>query len=196
MVTRVIALGVALGLTVAGCSDIRRQATDALDSVASQAAGAPSKDTVERWNTDELTKALTAINDKIGASPADYLMFTISGYTSVAVQAIDPKKRENVDEYRYDGSSVKVRPVDVSRNEPGVVDESSFKSDIVTPAVLTSVLSSAVKDSGVQDGTVSVLTIEKFFANEPEPKIQVVVGSPRASKNVRYTPAGDFIETV
>jgi hypothetical protein len=107
VVTRVIALGVALGLTVAGCSDIRRQATDALDSVASQAAGAPSKDTVERWNTDELTKALTAINDKIGASPADYLMFTISGYTSVAVQAIDPKKRENVDEYRYDGSSVK-----------------------------------------------------------------------------------------
>jgi hypothetical protein len=58
------------------------------------------------------------------------------------------------------------------------------------------VLSSAVKDSGVQDGTVSVLTIEKFFANEPEPKIQVVVGSPRASKNVRYTPAGVFIETV
>ena len=48
----------------------------------------------------------------------------------------------------------------------------------------------------MQDGTVSVLTIEKFFANEPEPKIQVVVGSPRASKNVRYTPAGVFIETV
>ncbi|MFD6195809.1 hypothetical protein ACFWE3_03805 [Mycobacteriaceae bacterium NPDC060252] len=195
MFTRVVALGVALSLTTVGCSDIRRQATEKLESVASQAAGAPSQDTVERWNADELTKALTAINDKIGASPADYLMFTISGYTSVAVQAIDPKKPENVDEYRYDGARVTVRPVDVSRNEPGVVEESSFKSDIVTAAVLSSVLSSAVKDSGVQDGKVSVLTIEKFFANEPEPKIQVVVGSPRASKNVRYTTAGVFIET-
>lgn len=195
MFTRVIALGVALSLTTVGCSDIRRQATEKLESVASQAAGAPSQDTVERWNADELTKALTAINDKIGVSSADYLMFTISGYTSVAVQAIDPKKPENVDEYRYDGAGVTVRPVDVSRNEPGVVEESSFKSDIVTPAVLSSVLSSAVQDSGVPDGKVSVLTIEKFFANEPEPKIQVVVGSPRASKNVRYTTAGAFIET-
>lgn len=194
MYTRVIALGVALSLSVVGCSDVRRKATDALESAASQAAGAPSND-IGRWNAETLSKAFGTINDKVGANPADYLSISVAG-PSLAVRAIDPKKRENVDEYRYDGTSVKSTPVDVSDNEPGIIEESSFKSDIVDPAVLANVLTAAVKDSGIEDGKVTHLSVDRFFANEPEPKIQVSVSSPRANKNVRYTLAGAFTEVV
>lgn len=181
-----------LSLMAAGCADVRRQATSQFESIASEVVGAPATNSdIASWNTETLGKAFAAINEKIGANPADYVRVTVTGY-SVAVSAINPQKRENVDEYRYDGANVVTSPVDVSGNEPGVVEESSFKSDIVDPAVLATILGSAVKDSGVEDGKVATLTFEKFFANEPAPKIQVYVDGSRAHQVLRYTTTGEF----
>ncbi len=192
MFSRVVVLGVALSLTVVGCSDIRRKATDALESAASQAVGqSGTQNDITKWNGDTLSKALTTVNEKIGANPADYVSVLVTGY-SVAVKAIDPKKRENVDEYRYNCAQVQTSPVDVSSNEPGVIEQSVFKSDTVDPAALVAVLGSAVKDSGVGEGKIVSLSYSKTWANDAEPIIRVLVESPRATKNLRYTQAGVF----
>jgi hypothetical protein len=139
----------------------------------------------ERWTSDALTKAFGAINDKIGANPADYVNVLITE-RNVAIKAINPQNRQNVDEYTYNGSAVTVAPVDVSSNAPGVIEESAFKSDTVKPSILATVLNSAVKDSGLQDVTVDDLTVQKFLADDPVPHLGVYVRGPRASKAVQY----------
>jgi len=139
----------------------------------------------ERWTSDALTKAFAAINDKIGANPADYVELLITQY-AVEIKAINPQNRQNVDDYRYDGSNVKVAPVDVSSNEPGVIEESAFKSDTVKPSILATVMNSAAKDSGFQDVTVQSVTVKKWNADDPEPHLQAFVMGPRASKAVEY----------
>jgi len=139
----------------------------------------------DRWTSDALTKAFAAINDKIGANPADYVDLFIT-QRSIAIKAINPQNRQNVDQYTYDGSAVTVAPVDVSSNEPGVVEESAFKSDTVKPSILATAMNSAVKDSGLQDVTVDVVTVKKWNADDPEPVLQIFVRGPRASKAVLY----------
>jgi hypothetical protein len=148
-----------------------------------------------RWTADAIAQAFTAINQKVGANPADYIEVHLSGYT-VTAKAINPQKRQNVDEYAYDGTAVKVTPVDVSSNKPGVVEESAFKSDTVKPEVLAKVMASAVKDSGYEDVTLLGVGVEKIFANDPEPVIQATVEGPRATKTVRYDINGQFQQVV
>lgn len=158
--------------------------------------GPAQPDTIQgRWTAENLTKAFKAINDRIGANPADYVEVVIS-ISTVEVKAIDPKKRENVDEYQYAGAGVKVAPVDVSHNEPGVIEESKFTSDTVKPEVLSAILNSAIKDSGVEDAKASSLTVDKTWANDPEPIISVPVSGPRGSKVVRYNLSGELISVI
>ena len=42
----------------------------------------------------------------------------------------------------------------------------------------------------------SALTLDKTFANDPEPVMSVPVSGPRASKVVRYSLAGDLLEVI
>ena len=148
-----------------------------------------------RWTADYLAQAFTAINQKVGANPADYVDVSLSGY-SLLVKAINPQKRQNVDEYTYDGTGVKVAPVDVSSSEPGAVEESAFKSDTLKPDVLAKVMGSAVNDSGLDGVHVASVSVEKFFANDSAPVIQVSVEGPRGHKAVRYEMNGQFKEVV
>jgi hypothetical protein len=208
-----IVLIVASLFMLVGCSKLlragRTHSVSASSSVSTTSTATTSKSTVstsvapasnasipERWTDDALTKAFTAINEKIGANPADYVEVNVTKY-SVIVKAIDPQKRQNVDQYTYDGSRVEVAPVDASDNEPGVIEESAFKSDTVKPSVLATVINSAVKDSGVQDVTVNNVTVTKFLADDPQPYLQVSVSGPRASKAVRYNlTTGQFQKVV
>ena len=158
---RVVAAVLTIGmLAAAGCTRTTNRgiphphSENAPPSSSVPQPAAPSGSITQRWTTENLTQAFSAINDKIGANPADYLEVTIAAAT-VMVKAVDPKKPENVDQYEYNGAGVQVSPVDVSSNEPGVVEESKFKSDTVKPSVLSAVLNSAVKDSGVEGGTIS-----------------------------------------
>lgn len=150
----------------------------------------------QQWTTENLTKAFRAINNRIGANPADYLEVIVA-LTAVQVKAIDPKKRENVDEYEYRGTGgVEISPVDVSHNEPGAIEESKFSSDTVKPEVLSAILNSAIKDSGVEDAKVSSLTVDKTFANDPEPHISVPVSGPRGSKVLEYDLSGKLTRVI
>jgi hypothetical protein len=128
----------------------------------------------------------------VGANPADYIKVLVTVHM-VSVQAINPQKRQNVDQYDNRGTGgVVVTPVDVSSSDPGAVEESAFKSDTVKPDVLVKVMASAVKDSGLDDVKVDVVTVERTFANDPAPVIKVGVKGPRASKAVTYDMNGQF----
>ncbi len=179
----------AMGLVVASLPMVVSCSNLLPDHSAGSAATPPTTTSnapiTERWTSDALAKAFAAINDKIGANPADYVDVLIV-QPNIAIKAINPQNRQNVDEYTYNGSAVTVAPVDVSSNEPGVIEESAFKSDTVKPSILATAMNSAVKDSGLQDVTVDDVIVKKYLADDPVPHLGVFVRGPRASKNVDY----------
>ena len=140
-----------------------------------------------------MTQAFAAINAKIGADPADYVEVLINEY-SLDVKAIDPHKRENVDQYTYRGDSVQVKPVDVSRNAPGAVEASAFKGDTVKPAVLAQTMASAPNDSGVENPKIEFVLVKRFKFNDNQPEIQIDVKGPRASKIIHYDLTGKLLD--
>jgi hypothetical protein len=203
---RVTAVGLIAGVLLAssGCSQLQKvtsgsssassaaTATSAGGTATSAAATPASPTHISEWTADKMAQAFAAIDAKIGTHPADYIRVTITDI-SVMVQAIDPHKRENVDQYTYKDGNVEVAPVDVSSSEPGAVEMSKFASNTVDPAVLAQVINSAVKDSGVENGHVISVVDEKFFADQPQPKIQVTVESPRATKSLEYDTTGKLL---
>ncbi len=165
-----------------------------LEKIRSAMSSAQSAATanISQWTVDKMTTALAAINGKIGADPADYVEVLINEL-SLSVKAIDPHKRENVDNYSYQGDSVQVAPVDVSRNQPGAVEASVFKGDTVKPAVLGQTMAAAPNDSAVENGAIEFVLIKKFMANQGQPEIQIDVKGPRASKMVHYDLTGKLL---
>jgi hypothetical protein len=186
---RLIAVALAAGvlLTLPGCSKLQK-----IQSAISSAQSAVSAN-ISQWTADKMTQAFAAINAKIGAGPADYLEVLINEYF-LSVKAIDPHKRENVDKYTYQGGSVQVAPVDVSRNAPGAVEASAFKGDTVQPAVLAQTMASAPKDSAVDNATIEYVLVKKFMMlNNNQPEIQIEIKGPRASKIVHYDLTGKLL---
>src|SRR3954454_23748091 len=105
--TAAVALAAAVTLSSAGCSTIEK-IQSGMSSAASMGTG-----NISQWTADKMTEAFTAINAKIGANPADYETVIVNELF-VRVEALDPNKRENVDQYTYQGDSVEVAPVDAS----------------------------------------------------------------------------------
>lgn len=182
-IRRIIACALLVGLPFAsaGCSTLRQ--------IQSGMSSANAPRDIGQWTVDSMGKALTAINAKIGADPADYEELLINEIF-VRVQAIDPLKRVNVDEYTYQGEHVEVAPVDVSANEPGAIEMAAFKGNAITPAVLDQVMKSAPADSGVENAAVEFVLVHKVWANADQAKILVAAKGPRGSKNLYYDLAG------
>jgi hypothetical protein len=195
------ALAVAGCAALVGCSGGSAQDSAASVAASASSAAAAAQDTIsdigkpnkpldEKWNADALTKAFGAIDDKVGATPADYLQISITDY-AVTAQAINPNKRQNVDAYAFDGKTVKTEPVDVSNNEPGAVEQAAFKSDAIKPDVVVAAIKKASTEAGVEDGAVESVMVTKFFADEPAPYIQVPVKGPRETKTYRFDLQGN-----
>ena len=165
-----IAIAFAMMLAPTGCSAINKAGRSSRSSSTTSLTTAKAETSLPgRWTADGLAQAFLAINAKIGANPADYLKILLLGQ-SVKVEAVNPQKRQNVDQYEFDGTSVGVAPVDVSSSEPGAIEDNVFKSDTVKPEVLLAVMGSAVKDSGLEDVKLDdVLTVQKNlpFHNDP-----------------------------
>jgi hypothetical protein len=183
------AVGLAAGviLTSAGCSKLQE-----FESAVSQSTA-----NISQWTADKMTQAFAAIDTRIGADPADYVEVLINELF-VRVRAIDPHKRENVDQYTYQGGSVEVAPVDVSRSDPGAVEASAFKGDTVKPAVLARAMASAPKDSAVENATIEWVMFDRTsFAmpGEPrsQPQIHIEAKGPRAEKIVHYDLTGQLL---
>ena len=195
---RIAAVGLIAGVVLAspGCGLVRRiqSAMSSAQSATSSQSAAANANT-SQWTADKLTQAFAAIDAKVGAHPADYVSILITDDT-VTVQAIDPNKRENVDEYTCRGADVQVAPVDVSHGElgqPGAIEQSKFRSDSVNPAVLVQVINSAVKDSGVENGALDGVSYFRVEANQNQPTISAIVRSPRATKTVDYDAQGHLL---
>jgi hypothetical protein len=191
---RVTAVALAAGvvLTSAGCSKIHEF----------QQAFSQSTADISQWTADKMTQAFGAINAKIGADPADYVDVLINEHM-LRVKAIDPRKRENVDQYAYESGSVEVKPVDVSRNGPAATEASAFKSDTVKPAVLAQTMASAPKDSAVENAKIEWATVYKTanytpqtiptFPSGEQPEIRIEAKGPRAEKIVHYDLTGQLL---
>jgi hypothetical protein len=182
-----VGLAAAVVLTSAGCAQIHD-----LQSNLSQA-----NRNISQWTADTMSKAFAAINTKIGADPADYLSVLINELF-VRVRAIDPHKRENVDQYTYQGGSVEVAPVDVSRSDPGAVEASWFKGDTVKPAVLAQAMASAPKDSGVDNAIIQWVMVDRtsfVMPGQPaaQPQIHIEAKGPRGDKIAHYDIAGQLL---
>jgi hypothetical protein len=201
---RVTSVGLVAGALLAssmlsGCSVLAHEAESAMGSQApsgtahTAGASAPAKADISQWTAPQLTQVFGAVDAKVGAHPADYIRVTLTDM-SVMVQAINPTKRENVDNYTYTNGDIQVAPVDVSSSDPGAVEESKFGSDTVDPAALAAVVTNAIKDSGVEDAHISAITYDKFYANQPAPKIEATVSGPRATKVLEYDTAGHLLE--
>jgi hypothetical protein len=167
--------------TLAGCSKIRD-----LESAAGMGD-------ISQWTAEKMTQAFAAINAKIGANSADYEA-VLMNEVFLRVDAIDPKKRENVDRYSYQGGSVQVTPVDVSQNGMGAIEANAFKGDTVKPAVLAQAMNSAPKDSGVAENPkIEWVQVRKTTANDDAPQIWVEIRGPRAARIVHYNLAGSLV---
>ena len=189
----VAVVGLVAGVLLASSGCSRQDTSSGPTSSPTATSSVASPKNVSEWTADMLAQAFTAIDAKIGAHPADYIRVTINEF-SVLVQAIDPSKPANVDQYTYTGGKVGVAPVNTSGSEPGAIEMSRFSSDTVDPAVLEQVIKSAVMDSGVENGRIVAVVDEKFFADQPEPKIQVTVLGPRGTKSVEYDVAGRLLK--
>jgi hypothetical protein len=174
-----VALAVVMLLASAGCSQLNkiRQAQSGIGDIS-------------QWTAEKMTQAFTAINAKIGANPADYEDVIINELF-VRVNAIDPHKRENVDQYTYQGGSVEVAPVDISQNAPGAIETAAFKGDTVKPEVLAQAMSSAPKDSGiVEKPAIEFVMVKKMGFKINATLIWVYVKGPRDKKTVYYDLTG------
>ena len=192
---RVTAVGLVAGVLLAtpGCSLPFPKDEKPSSAATATSTIAPWKGFSE-WTAEKLTEAFAAIDDEIGAHPADYVMVSI-GETSVWAQAIDPQKRENVDKYTYQAGYVEVAPVDASDNEPGELEMSKYTSDSVNTAALAQVINSAVKDCGVEDGRLVSVSYYRFspFDDRPEPQFRGTVYGPRATKSFSYDVTGKLL---
>jgi hypothetical protein len=182
-----VGLAVAVLLTSADCSKLNQ-----LQSSLSQA-----NRNISQWTADTMSQAFAAINAKIGANPADYLSVLVNELF-VRVRAIEPNKRENVDQYDYQNGSVQVAPVDVSRSDPGAVEASLFKGDAAKPAVLAQAMASAPKDSGVENATIEWVMVDRtsfVMPGQPsaQPQIHIEAKGPRGDKIVHYDIAGQLL---
>jgi hypothetical protein len=183
----IVGLTAAMLLTAVGCSKLNE-----LQSNLSQA-----NRSISQWTADTMTQAFNAINGKIGANPADYLSVLVNELF-VRVRAIEPNKRENVDQYDYQNSNVQVAPVDVSRSDPGAVEASLFKSDAVKPAVLAQAMAAAPKDSGVDGATIQWVMVDRtsfVMPGQPsaQPQIHIEAKGPRGDKIVHYDITGQLL---
>jgi hypothetical protein len=175
-----VTLAAMVMLALPGCSKV---------SQLQQLQSATTAD-ISQWTAEKMIQAFTAINAKIGANPADYENVTINELF-VRVEAIDPKKRENVDRYTFQGGNVEVAPVDVSRNQPGAIETAAFKGDTVKPDVLAQVMNAAPKDSGiVEKPVIRTVLVKKKKPTDSAPVILVMVKGPRGEKSLFYDITG------
>ena len=108
-----LAIAFAMTLTPMGCSAINKAGRSSRSSSTSLTTAKADTSLPGRWTADALAQAFMAINAKIGANPADYVRIILTG-NRLTVRAINPQNRQNVDDYDFDGTSVQVKPVDVS----------------------------------------------------------------------------------
>ncbi|MEU0503431.1 hypothetical protein [Nocardia sp. NPDC005998] len=198
-----VSLGItAVTLIATACSN----STTTSASTTSNASAAPSSAVAaapqNAWSAADLTKALDAINTKIGAPPAYCMNVTAQLATahnqerSLVVGMLTPDKDKSMTTYTYDPQSqvVSVAEVFVALT-PEQAAQRIFKCDTVLPQVLVKVQGAALGDAGAPGGFVmGVGAVKNLKDTTPAIEAVVMVDKDKGlSKTVRYDLTGKLV---
>ncbi|MFF7637522.1 hypothetical protein ACFZB9_30920 [Kitasatospora sp. NPDC008050] len=137
-----------------------------------------------------MTQALQAIAAKVGGSPMKVLEIDLTD-DSMAIQAVDPAKPTEVNEFTYrDGSVQDPQPVDISGSDPGALEQNLFDDSSIKPAVVAKLIVDAVPASKIDGAKVVSTIIKRNLPFSADIQIVVNVSGTRATKQVRATADG------
>ncbi|MFJ9365829.1 hypothetical protein ACIRRA_15630 [Nocardia sp. NPDC101769] len=157
----------------------------------------------DAWSAADLTKALDAIDAKIGAPPADCMNVTAQlaavnhdQERSVVVGMLTPGKDKSMTTYTYDPQSqaVSVAEAFVALT-PEQAAQRIFKCDTVSPQVLVRVQGAVLGDAGTPGGSLMGVGAVKNL-KDTTPVIEAVVMVDKGkglSKTVRYDLTGKLV---
>lgn len=199
-----IAVGIGTLLLLTGCSkDTAVQANSGSTTTTAQASAspAPTSSTPRQptvwWRADTLTKALNAIQAKLGPGTHDYSRVRVNEQArTVEILAFDPQTPETLVDYTYDGNSDTVGPAKTTPVTSPDVVQAQYRSDLVSAQVMAKALASAPADTAMTDSVPDELTVFRHTRNDTEPVIVVSISNKGAhgGKSALYDLSGKLLE--
>lgn len=200
-------LGLGLGLAatavsisvLTGCSkidDIRAitdAATTAVEQLSDNADGLTEIAVGDLVTVEGIDRALGAISERVGAGPMNVVEIVIT-HQLVTVQAIDPAAPTELNQWTYTaGYVLDLRPVDYDDDTEALQQNLFAVTDVPTTAIMTAV-DNAIGASGIADGDVQSVVVERNLPFGDELQILVNVQGERSGKQVRADATGRVAE--
>lgn len=185
---------------LSGCSTINdvRKITDAATSAVEQiqdGTAALTEPAGSVLTVDGLDKALAAISAKVGTDPMQVVEVTLVP-TTVTVQAVDPNAPTELNQWTYTAGHVGAsRPVDYDDDAEALRQNLFSISEVPTSAIIAAV-DGAVAASGIADGKVQSVVIDRNLPFDDSLRILINVAGERSTKQVRADSAGQITDVV
>jgi hypothetical protein len=185
---------------LSGCSTINdvRKITDAATSAVEQiqdGTAALTEPAGSVLTVDGLDKALAAISAKVGTDPMQVVEVTLVP-TTVTVQAVDPNAPTELNQWTYTAGHVGAsRPVDYDDDAEALRQNLFAISEVPTSAIIAAV-DGAVAASGIADGKVQSVVIDRNLPFDDSLRILINVAGERSTKQVRADSAGQITDVV
>ena len=185
---------------LSGCSTIDdvRKITDAATSAVEQIQDgtvALTEPAGSVLTVDGLTKAFAAISAKVGADPMQVVEVTLVP-TTVTVQAVDPNAPTELNQWTYTAGHVGAsRPVDYD-DDAEAMRQKIFAITEVPATEIVAAVDGAVTASGIADGKVQSVVVDRNLPFDDSLRILVNVAGERSTKQVRADSAGQITDVV
>ena len=181
---------------LSGCSTIAdvQKITEAATSAVQQIQDVPGA-TGDVLTADGLDKAFSAIAAKVGATPMQVVEVTLIP-TTATVQAIDPNAPTELNQWTYTAGHVGAsRPVDYDDDAEALRQNLFVLTDVPTSAIIAAV-DGAVAASGIADGKVQSVVIDRNLPFDDNLRILINVQGDRSNKQVRADAGGRITDVV
>ncbi|MDG4667460.1 hypothetical protein [Mycobacterium sp. 236(2023)] len=189
-----IAAAIAAGV-LSGCSqvaDLRSQATDVAEMVMEKSADAASGDP---FTAEGIDAAYSAIAEQAGGKPLQVVEVVVVPGT-LTLQAVDPAAPTELNQWSFTAGTVgPSRPVDYD-DDTEALRQNLFSIDEVPAGVIASAVDEAVTASGIPDGEVSSLVIQRNLPFDDSVLMLINVDGERSSKQVRADVTGQITEVI
>ncbi|MCX2715205.1 hypothetical protein [Mycolicibacterium sp. J2] len=185
---------------LSGCSTVAdvRKITDAATSAVEQiqeGTGALTESTGSVLTVDGLNKAFAAISAEVGADPMQVVEVTLVP-TTVTVEAVDPNAPTELNQWTYTAGHVgAARPVDYD-DDAEALRQNLFAITEVPATAIIAAVDGAVAASGIADGKVQSVVVDRNLPFDDSLRILVNVAGDRSNKQVRADSAGQITDVV
>lgn len=191
--------GLIAASALVGCSkvtEIKDLASDAAEQVVTsgteQVIGAVSGNL---YTKDGLDSALTAISEKVGATPMQVVEVTVIP-SVLTVEAIDPNAPTELNQWTYTAGAVGAsRPVDYDDDVEALQQNLFAISEVPTDAIVTAV-NGAIAASGVKGAEVQSLIVKRNLPFDENVVMLINVEGERSTKQVRADVTGQITEVI